>query len=141
MNDVSERIRRGWRLTRIAWGMLLHDPTALLLAGVQTVAAVGLVVAMFTASGWVDHPGQESRLALAAVIAYLPSTLISTFIGVALCAAVAATMDGEHLTTVRAAPAVSIAGSGRSWCGRRLPPVSACCWSRSPLGCHSGRSS
>jgi Family of unknown function (DUF6159) len=92
------RISRGWRLTRTAWGVLLHDRTSLILGLLQALAAAALTVVVFTLSGWVRHPGQESRLLLAVVIAYFPSTLISTFIGVALCAAVAAAMDGHHLS-------------------------------------------
>jgi hypothetical protein len=96
------RISRAWRLTRTAWRVLLNDRTALLLAGLQAFAAAGLAVAVFSLSGWVTHPGQSSRLLLAVVITYLPSTFISTFVGVGLCAAVAAAMDGEHLSLAQA---------------------------------------
>jgi len=96
------RISRGWRLTRTAWGVLVGDRTALILAVLQALAAAAVAVAVFTLSGWVSHPGQESRLLLAVVITYLPSTLISTFIGVALCAAVAGAMESERLTLAEA---------------------------------------
>lgn len=96
------RISRGWRLTRTAWSVLLHDRTALLLAGLQALASVAVAVAVFSLSGWISHPGQESRLFLAVVATYLPSTFLSTFIGVALCGAVAAAMDGHHLTAAEA---------------------------------------
>jgi ABC-type multidrug transport system permease subunit len=81
---------------------LLNDRTALILAALQAIAAAAVTVAVFALSGWVSHPGQESRLLLAVVITYLPSTLISTFIGVALCAAVAGAMDGRHLSLAQA---------------------------------------
>jgi hypothetical protein len=70
----------------------------LVLTILQAVTAAALAVVMFTLSGWVQHPGREPRLLLAVVITYLPSTLISTFVGVALCAAVTAAMDGRHLS-------------------------------------------
>jgi Family of unknown function (DUF6159) len=53
---------------------------------------------VFALSGWLRHPGQESRLLIAVLITYWPSMLISTFIGVALCAAVAGAMDGHRLS-------------------------------------------
>lgn len=96
------RISRGWRLTRTSWGVLAGDRTALILAALQGLAAVGVAVAVFTLSGWINHPRQESRLLVAVVVTYLPSTLISTFIGVALCAAVAAAMRGDRLTLAQA---------------------------------------
>jgi hypothetical protein len=96
------RISRGWRLTRTAWRVLLHDRTALILVALQAVAGAALAVAVLALSGWANHPGQESRLLLAAVIVFLPSTFIGTFIGVALCAAVASAMDGEHLSLTQA---------------------------------------
>ena len=82
--------------------MLLHDRSALVLTALQAASAAAVAVAMFWLSGWVTHPGQESRLLLAVVITYLPSTLLSTFIGVALCAAVSAAMDGDHLSLAQA---------------------------------------
>jgi hypothetical protein len=92
------RMERGWRLTRMAWGVLIRDRTALILALAQGISSAAIVVALFVLSGWAQHPGQESRILLAALIAYWPATLVSTFIGVALCAAAAAAMDGGHLT-------------------------------------------
>jgi Family of unknown function (DUF6159) len=82
--------------------VLLNDCTTLVLAALQGIAAAAVTVALFTLSGWVSHPGQESRLLLAVVITYFPSTLISTFVGVALCAAVAEAMDGGHLSLTQA---------------------------------------
>ncbi len=101
MSDEG-RISRGWRLTRTAWGVLLSDRTALILAGLQAIASAAVAVAVFTLSGWASHPGQESRLLLAVLITYLPSTFISTFVGVGLCAAAAAAMDGDHLSLKQA---------------------------------------
>jgi hypothetical protein len=92
------RIARGWRLTRTAWDVLLSDRTTLLLTGLQALAATAVAIVTFVLSGWVSHPDEDSRLLLAVVITYLPSMFISTFIGVGLCAAVAAAMDGQHLT-------------------------------------------
>jgi hypothetical protein len=96
--ESEGRMERGWRLTRMAWGVLIRDRTALVLAFAQGLSNAVIVVALFVLSGWAQHPGQGSRILLAALIAYWPSTLVSTFIGVALCAAAAAAMDGGHLT-------------------------------------------
>jgi hypothetical protein len=82
--------------------VLLSDRTSLVLTALQAVSSIAIAVAMFVISGWIHHPAQESRLLLAVIITYLPSTLIATIIGVALCAAVSEAMDGGHLSLAQA---------------------------------------
>jgi len=86
----------------VAWRVLLGDRTSLILTALQAAASIAIAVAMFVISGWIHHPGQESRLLLAVIITYLPSTLVATIIGVALCAAVSEAMDGGHLSLAQA---------------------------------------
>jgi hypothetical protein len=92
------RMSRGWRLTRVAWRVLISDRTACTLAAMQIVSSACLLAATAWLTGWLHHPGQRSRLYIGALIAYWPSMLISTFIGVALAAAVLARLDGRHLS-------------------------------------------
>ena len=98
-DDSGEgRIRRSWRLTREAWDVVRRDRTALVLAILSALSATAIAVAIFVLSGALSHPHQRARLGVAALIAYWPSTFVASFIGVALAAAVAAVMRGEHLT-------------------------------------------
>jgi hypothetical protein len=97
-DDRSEgRIRRGWRLTREAWRVILSDRTTLVLAIASALLATVVALLVLWGSGWLSHPHERGRLYLTALIAYWPSTFVASFVNVALAAAAAEAMRGGHL--------------------------------------------
>lgn len=101
----ESRFRRGWRITGEAWRVIRSDRATLTLAIAQGVFGAVVTVVVFWLSGWVNHPGDRTRIFLAGLISYWPVMLVGTFLGVALAAAASSALDGRHLT-VREALAV-----------------------------------
>jgi hypothetical protein len=90
---------------------MLHDRTALTLGVAQSVATTAISAAVFVLAGW-THAHNEAKLLLWGAIAYWPSMFAGSFLGVALCAAAAAALDGRHLT-LREALSVSVRRLGQ----------------------------
>jgi hypothetical protein len=88
------RIRRGWQLTRKSWALVRRDrrllvfPTASALLGL----AVGGAIAY-----WGSGHGRWGYLAAAAIV-YFPSTLVSSYLGVAFIALARRALDGQPYT-------------------------------------------
>jgi hypothetical protein len=92
------RVRRGWRLTRLAWDLIRRDRTMIALALMGALFACIASLAVLYFGGYFDHPGSTGRLALVGLIAIYPSTFASVFFNVALTSAAAASLDGRELT-------------------------------------------
>jgi hypothetical protein len=90
---------RGWRLTGVAWRLMRHDRTMIVLAllGAGFGMAGAAVVLYF---GGYFHPHEHSRghFALVAAISLYPLTFISVFFNVAFASAAAASFDGRQVS-------------------------------------------
>lgn len=92
------RVRRGWRLTQVAWELIRSDRTMLVLAVAGIVSSLllaGLVFFILNATT-THHSG--GRLGAIGLIAFYPSTLATVFFNVALASAASAAFDGERLS-------------------------------------------
>jgi len=93
------RIRRGWRLSKIAWRLVREDGAMLVIALLGALAGVVSVAIVFGFAGYFSSPSpSRGRLALVVLIAAWPTTFVSVFFNVALAAAADAAMDGRRLT-------------------------------------------
>ncbi len=94
------KIERGWRLTRIAWKMILRHPTMLVLAffGIASATAFAALILYF--GGYFSHPHSrgDAHLGLIGLIAMYPTVLVSVFFNVALASAASAAFDGEEMS-------------------------------------------
>ena len=93
------KIRRGWRLTKVAWAMIRRDPTMLALAFIGIAGATVFTALIFLLGGYFSHtPGEDDgRMGLVALIALYPSVLVSVYFNVALASAASAAFDGERM--------------------------------------------
>jgi Family of unknown function (DUF6159) len=93
------RIRRGWKLTGIAWKLIRNDGTMLALAFMGIGFALASAALVFYFGGYFEHPQHPgSRFALLAMIALYPSTFAGVFFNVALACAASAAFDGDEMT-------------------------------------------
>jgi hypothetical protein len=93
------KIERGWRLTQVAWKLIRHDGTMLLLAFAGMASSGVFTAAIFFFGGYFSHPGHtDGSFALVALICLYPSVLVALFFNVALASAASAAFDGDHLT-------------------------------------------
>jgi Family of unknown function (DUF6159) len=108
------RLRRSWRLTRTAFGLIRSDGALFALAAISAVATTAATLALFDLGGYFDHPVHTGgHFAVVVLIAAWPLAFIGTFFNVAIAAAAAARLDDRRLTA-RDALAVSL---------RRLPQI------------------
>ncbi len=93
------KVRRGWRLTKIAWTLIRRDHTMLLLAfiGVAFSTAISLLVLYF--AGYFSPGGRHhnTHFGLIALVAYYPAILVGIFFNVALACAASAALDDEPM--------------------------------------------
>jgi Family of unknown function (DUF6159) len=91
------RVRRGWRLTQVAWKLIREDPTMLVLAlaAVFFSTAFSLLFAYLLATTAAHHSGV--RTTLLAFAALYVATLTGVFFNVALACAASAAFDGERM--------------------------------------------
>jgi hypothetical protein len=92
------RIRRSWRLTAMAWGLMLENRTMWILAflGVGFAALGGALILYL--GGYFAQPSQSrAHVAVVGLIALYPSTLISVFFNVALASAASAALGGRRI--------------------------------------------
>jgi Family of unknown function (DUF6159) len=99
MEQHEGKIRRSWRLTKTAWGMVRQDPAMLALALLGMTSgliwlAVFTLIGVFSDSGG----GHQGKVLIATLIALYPATFISVFFNVALASAANATLDGRRLS-------------------------------------------
>jgi hypothetical protein len=92
------RIRRSWRLTKTAWGLVRRDRAMLALALLGMTSSL-IWLAVFTLMGvFSDSDGGQGKILLATLIALYPVTFISVFFNVALASAASAALEGRRLS-------------------------------------------
>ncbi len=92
------RIRRSWRLTKTAWGLVRQDRAMVALALLSMTSAL-IWLGVFTLIGGYSEDGTgQGKVLLAILIALYPSTFLSVFFNVALASAANAALDGRHLS-------------------------------------------
>jgi hypothetical protein len=92
------KIRRGWRLTKLAWTLIRRDPTMTTLALVGILSATIFTMLVFVLGGFFSDQGDGGHFGLIALIALYPSVLVSVFFNVALACAASASFDGERMS-------------------------------------------
>ena len=92
------RIRRSWRLTATAWGLVRQDRAMVALALFGMTSAL-IWLGVFTLVGGYSNSGNnQGKVLLAMLIALYPSTFLSVFFNVALASAANAALDGRRLS-------------------------------------------
>jgi hypothetical protein len=92
------RIRRSWRLTKTAWGLVKQDRAMVTLALLGMTSAL-IWLGVFTLIGGYSQDGSgQGKVLLAILIALYPSTFLSVFFNVALASAANAALDGRRLS-------------------------------------------
>ena len=92
------RIRRSWRLTKTAWGLVRQDRAMMALALLGMTSAL-IWLGVFTLIGGYSEDGSsQGKVLLAILIALYPSTFLSVFFNVALASAANAALDGRRLS-------------------------------------------
>ncbi len=93
------RIRRSWRLTRVAFELMRAEPTLIVLALLGTLfATVGLVI-VFGLGGYFDGSDHSrAHYALVAAIAAYPATFVGVFFNVAVASAAIGALEGRRLS-------------------------------------------
>jgi hypothetical protein len=92
------RIRRSWRLTKTAWGLVKQDRAMVTLALLGMSSAL-IWLGVFTLIGGYSQDGSgQGKVLLAILIALYPSTFLSVFFNVALASAANAALDGRRLS-------------------------------------------
>jgi hypothetical protein len=92
------RIRRSWRLTKTAWGLVKQDRAMVALALLGMTSAL-IWLAVFTLIGGYSEDGSsQGKVLLAILIALYPSTFLSVFFNVALASAANAALEGRRLS-------------------------------------------
>jgi hypothetical protein len=93
------KIRRGWRLTKVAWTLIRRDPTMTTLALVGILSATVFTALIFVLGGFFSQEdGEGGNFGLVALVALYPSVLVSVFFNVALACAASAGFDGERMS-------------------------------------------
>lgn len=97
--EAEGRIRRSWRLTKIAWGLVRSSRSCLVLAVLGlgfTTLATGLILLL---GGYFESPREDTvRLALVGGAGLYLTTLIGAFFNVALAKAASAALQGKSIS-------------------------------------------
>jgi hypothetical protein len=97
------RIRRSWRLSKVALDVIRGDRALLALAALSTLFSFAGAGIVFWLGGYFDHPRHTTgHLGLIWLFAYYPLTLVGTFFAVAIASAAGEAMDGRPLTARQA---------------------------------------
>lgn len=92
------RIGRGWRLAKIALGVVRSDPALLTLSVLGGVAALFAVLALGIPAAVLYDRDQTVLAVVLAVVGAYAATFLAVYFGVALAAAAAQVLDGEDAT-------------------------------------------
>lgn len=96
--DGEGKIRRGWRLTKVAWTLVRHDRTMLLLAFAGIGGSIAIWILLLLLGGFFSSGHRSSHLGLLVLLAFYPTILVSLFFNVALACAASAALDDERMS-------------------------------------------
>ncbi len=92
------RIGRGWKLSKIAFGVVRRDSALVTLSVLGGIAALCAALALGIPAAVLYDRDQEVIAVVLAVIGAYAATFLSVYFGVALAAAAAKVLDGEDAT-------------------------------------------